>query len=243
MTRIISLLISILTTLLSPLLIVIGAIGVIGGPNYKTLNINGIEYRNYFAGKNLHLVEERNFSKDEPVYVETIRRPFSTRAAEIKYYAMDEDWVHRGSRSYFSDDAGATCFCPLDQWDALNSYYSNGENYRYYCEIYHLRDTTYFETQDFSSVDSQEYNKLIDVLEFVYSGRYRALPMEDYTTFRFFKESKDGIFYVMSAAVVECEGQYYYFDAINLGLDKVEVFTLPREQQETISSLLNQLSI
>ncbi len=96
----------------------------------KTIEINGIVYKNgFFEDEDMALninSSNDNFYSDEPVYTET-KKLF----AQNNYYAYGHgtDWIWSSEST--SENIKENMYCPIDDWDELNEYYSDIKNYNH----------------------------------------------------------------------------------------------------------------
>ena len=169
-----------------------------------TLNIDGKTYKTGFYGTLF------------PQKFEFTDKTAEVYGLELRQLKHDKfDLYHSDVGSY---DSG-TLYCEESQYDKAVAYYSDPENYSYFCIIGVDSATTSAQTVEIDGVDTDFFDAL---LKFADNSMYEPfdsehnakiekvdLPMPDHnkdTRFVFYKESKDSLFVSLKGA------EYYIID-------------------------------
>ena len=208
---------------------------------FETVKIDGVTYQNGFVADNMHLNSDYNLYKEKPVcskYVFTLALGYRDN-----YYQIEDNWIYRGEDTGWGVDIKEELFCPVDEWDRLHSYYNDGSNYNYYCDVI-------FENRESQKYDvlNADTKKLDEIIQFSVDNEYGStsqnkaetitLPNTLTPSVRLYKESKDGLFTTHTMSFYLYEGRIYFYRYSNAAAGTMEMSVLPNELETYFMSLL-----
>lgn len=167
----------------------------------KTVLIGADTYATGFYGS----LFPYNFNRTEEVY----------NVDDIEFRRLDNDsfdLLHASIGPY----SEGTIYCNESQYDEARAYYSDSDNYTYFCQIGTPKKDASPLVMDISHIDIEKFDSLIefaeknsyDPFDFVKNNKIEKLelPMPDETEsprLVFYKESKDGMF-------ISSRGEYFH---------------------------------
>lgn len=213
---------------------------------YETIKMDGITYQNGFVADNMHLKNDYNLNKEKPIYSKYIL----TLALGYwdNYYQIEDNWIYRGEDTSWGVDIKEELFCPIEEWERLHSYYSDGSNYNYYCDVI-------FENRESQKYDvpNADTEKLDEIVQFSVDNEYGStsqnkaetitLPNTLTTFVRLYKESKDGLFTTHTMSFYLYEGHVYFHRYSNVAEGTMEMSILPNELEVYFISLLKSTDL
>lgn len=213
---------------------------------YETVKIDGITYQNGFVADNMHLNNDYNLYKENPVYSKYV---FTLALGYWdNYYQIEDNWIYRGEDTSWGVDINEELFCPVDDWEKLNSYYKDGNNYNYYYEVQ-------IENGDFTKYDvpNADIKKFDEIIQFSVDNEYGSTSQNKAETItlpntltpfvRFYKESKDGLFTTHTMSFYVYEGRVYFHRYSNMAEGTMEMSVLPYELETYFISLLKSAGL
>jgi hypothetical protein len=156
----------------------------------KTVTIDGVKYRDGFYGN----LWPNNLTYQDDLY--------EVKVWKFRRVDCDKfDWVH----SAIGDTASGVLYCAENQWEQARGYYSNSDNFVFYCKIgaqYNDRDPV---IEIIADIDFQKFNQLLDFADknsynpfgSNKNAKTRHLPIPDRDEspeLVFYCESNDGFF-------------------------------------------------
>lgn len=163
-----------------------------------SVTIEGVEYRNGFYGDLYPM-----FGEVENIRSDTLQKGIVYDDGTHEFRRVDfegHDWVH----SYIGPYAGGTVYCAENQWEQMNDYYADPDNFQYYIGI------GYYITEEAVSIDEIDQKKFNELLAFGKENEYspfdkssnekavqkvRRLPKDEFREgICFYKVSCDGYF-------------------------------------------------
>lgn len=212
----------------------------------ETIKIDGATYQNGFVADNMHLKGEYNLYKENPVrrdYVFTIALGYWDN-----YYQIEDNWIYRGEDTSWGVDIKEELFCPIDEWEGLHSYYNDGSNYSYYCDVI-------FENRESQKYDvpNADIKKFDEIIQFSVDNEYGSASQNKAETItlpntltpfvRLYKESKDGLFSTHTMSFYLYEGRVYFHRYSNVAEGTMEMSVLPNELETYFVSLLKSAGL
>lgn len=200
-----------------------------------TVTIDGVTYRDGFYGD--------LWPKD------LIYESYADKVGENEFHRVNcksYDWVQCSKRG----TENGVIYCAENQWEQAKAYYSDNNNFVYYCKIgdnYPLVDTI-------SNMDSSKFDEL---MAFADKNGYkpfgsnkgvktRRMPVPNYPELNFYKESNDGNFTSYKGyKFIALDGKllllYYYDSHYGKSEEELVAVDVPDEIGQYFIDLLSQL--
>jgi len=164
----------------------------------KTAEIEGVKYRTGFYGDSLYATENITYADFKDYYMDgdnKFRRV--TNCENYDLILLATDGLNMNDMLY----------CAESQWEQARAYYSNRDNFTYYCRIGEINYNTGREpvTVALPNTEHEKFDALMlftekdgkDLLRFITNRNLRRMPLpdEDKTPrLVFYRESNDGFF-------------------------------------------------
>lgn len=201
------------------------------------IKINGIVYRNKFQGD---LILQNLKYSEEVVLQNTIGKFHRIEGTKL-------DLLYNAN----SEVTGApeSVYCRDDQWQELEKYYSNSNNFTYQCIV--KTDNNSAETIDVSKMDIVKLNEL---LAFCNENKYEPNSFAETSnrtavstsslgdkTYRFKMSSKDGLFSAdaKSFSIVDNTLVFRYYEVMSE--NKTLIVEVPKDLSEYFVSVISNL--
>ncbi len=201
------------------------------------IKVNGVVYRNKFQG-DLIL---QNLKYSEEVVLKNTVGQFH-RVEETKY-----DLLYNANSEVTG--ASESVYCRDDQWQELEKYYSNSNNFTYQCIV--KTDNNSAETIDVSKMDIVKLNELLAFYNenkykpnsFAETSNARAVSTSSLgdKTYRFKMSSKDGLFSAdaKSFSIIDDTLVYRYYEVMSE--NKTLIIEVPKALSDYFVSVISKL--
>jgi len=168
------------------------------------------------------------------------------------YYLPNENF---DLRITYENPAVATAFCHVEQWEEAKDFYSENENFDFYCLRGNVHDPKNSEIFSIPDMDYEKFNMLYDFAE---AKGYDPFGAENINAKRiinyehrgnceiiFYKESKDGVFTSFKGHKYHLLGGklvlVYYYDANHGEKNELVYIEVPRDIAAYFEELLKGL--